>query len=54
MRIYIKDKSEPLEQIKERMSRELAKEMEKKERDEKCGGIDGYGYCRLHDRSWVN
>ena len=51
--VYSSKKIVLTEQKKEEYERKLAKEREKRERDSKCGGIDGLGnYTRLHDRNW--
>lgn len=52
MRVYITLKNETLEEVKLRMRKELQKEMEKFERDNKAGAVDVEHCCyvRAHSR----
>lgn len=50
LKIYSSKKIVLTDKEKEEYESKLQKEKEKFERDSKCGGIDGSGYVRLHDR----
>lgn len=50
LKVYSSKKIVLTDKEKEEYESKLQKEKEKFERDSKCGGIDGCGYVRLHDR----
>lgn len=53
LKVYSSKKIVLSEQEKQDCYQRIQKQVEKYERDSKCGGIDYNGnFTRLHDRSW--
>ena len=49
-KVILKNTEETAEEIRNRMSEELGREMEKLHRDMKCGGVRGNHYVALNYR----